>query len=46
MCCISDNPRQYIYFNTSCKPALCMKKFSDLFFFFFQVKNENNKRGL
>ena len=36
MCRISDNPRQYIYFNSSHKPALYMKKFSD---FFFQVKN-------
>ena len=31
---ISDNPRQYIYFNTSCKPTLRMEKIGDLFFFF------------
>ena len=42
MCRISDNPRQYIYINTCCKPALCMEKIGDLVFF-FKVKNENNK---
>ena len=40
MCRISDNPRQYIYLNTSRKPALCMEKIGN---YFFKVKNENNK---
>ena len=40
MCHISDNPIQYIYLNTNCKPTLHMEKFGK---FFFKVKNENNK---
>ena len=43
MCHISDNPRQYIYLNTSCKLHYAWKILVICFFVFLKVKNENNK---
>ena len=43
MCHISDNPRQYIYLNTSCKLHYAWKILTICFFVLLKVKNENNK---
>ena len=41
MCHISDNPKQYIYLNTCRKLHYAWKILA--IYFFFKVKNENNK---